>query len=310
MKQFQIFCYKMNSTEKKEELPLDLMGAFVLPAMCLYGMLMNLINVIVFSDKLYKSLNKMRIYLRALSTTMFTFQFLLLFSGLSHCGRFCSFSHSYLARWYDLVIFNYLSGTLYIMSCFIHFFTTLYAFCSFKKIKCSFFVNAEPRLVLGAFLIVSIIYTLPKVLIRQITCVQVVCSLEIVQTNQLYTSLSQYMFIGLRVLIVSLFILNVALLARLKWQIKNRWLPVNHARIRRTDVGAAIWTSFFYVSTHLFYTLATSIDAQNRSNPIRQRTYYHANLCFTSFLMGTYFFIFYSTKNIFKRIFLKKFLFH
>ena len=79
------------------------MFSFVLPIVCCFGFITNLINIVVFSNRQLKE--EIFIYLLAYSTSNACFTFLTSFCWISRSGSFFAFSSSYESKFYELYFF-------------------------------------------------------------------------------------------------------------------------------------------------------------------------------------------------------------
>ncbi len=88
----------------------DVYWTFVLPCVCLFSLLTNTINILVF--KSIKSRNV--IYKYMLANSMFDQAYLLtvFFVFVIRCGQFCDYENSYFAQFYAVYIYMYAANSL------------------------------------------------------------------------------------------------------------------------------------------------------------------------------------------------------
>lgn len=90
----------------------EFIGTFyiIFPLLCFIGMILNLLNIVVFLDKRLKY-RKQFTYMLAISITDFFYLGLLTFSFMDHCGT-CYVSNTYGMQLYMLIVVDYLSLSL------------------------------------------------------------------------------------------------------------------------------------------------------------------------------------------------------
>ena len=79
------------------------MFAFVLPIVCCFGFIANLINIVIFSNPQLKE--EIFTYLLAYSASNACFTFVTSFCWISRSGSFFAFSSSYESKFYELYLF-------------------------------------------------------------------------------------------------------------------------------------------------------------------------------------------------------------
>lgn len=121
-----------NSTDFLSTIITDIANVFVLPPLCLIGMLLNLICIIVILQPELKG----EIYSFMLFHSICDFIFLLIcfFTFIIRCGSFCKHSYTYGAKTYELFIY------LFIGNSFLQFDTLIDILVSFNRLN-SFSLN-------------------------------------------------------------------------------------------------------------------------------------------------------------------------
>ena len=104
-----------NSTEDFSFLMYDYVNTYFLPFICLFGIITSIINVrVLIKMKQNKNINK---YLLVISCCDLTFLITQFFIFIIRCGRLCSYSYSYGAKFYEAYIFRYFGYVLIFFSC-------------------------------------------------------------------------------------------------------------------------------------------------------------------------------------------------
>lgn len=86
---------------------------FILPVICAIGMSTQALNIVVFSRLKKDRLNK---YCLVHSISYFFYTLICMFSFLIRCGSLCNVSSTYGAKFYEYIVFNYLTSVLAIFS--------------------------------------------------------------------------------------------------------------------------------------------------------------------------------------------------
>ncbi|CAF0913954.1 unnamed protein product [Brachionus calyciflorus] len=91
---------------------IDLANIYVLPIVCLIGIILNFLSTFV----LFKLRAKSELYKFMLSISISDFLFLLLsiFLVIIRCGRFCQYGYTYISKFYELYFYLYL-GNIFLM---------------------------------------------------------------------------------------------------------------------------------------------------------------------------------------------------
>ena len=88
-------------------------GYLLLPAICIFGFLNNLINIIVFLNSKMKDISFK--YLLAISISDLLYLLLLSYSFIVQCND-CPLHNTYFTQFYDFIIFHYIATCLAIFS--------------------------------------------------------------------------------------------------------------------------------------------------------------------------------------------------
>ena len=155
-----------NSTDTLSITINDYFNTYILPIICLFGIVTNIVNIIVFKQtKMDNDITKYFITnsccgLAFLSTQVFLFIF--------RCGNLCPYQYNYGAKLYEKYIYGYIGYVIYNFCLLLDISTSLKRFSSFqigtnnKKLKISF----ELKCVI--FLIISLLICLPHIIYLKI----------------------------------------------------------------------------------------------------------------------------------------------
>ena len=149
LEKLQVF----NSTDGFSIIIYDIANVFILPFICLFGIITSIINVIVMiKSKLNNYLNK---YLFLKSFCDLTFLITQCFTFIIRCGRWCSYSYSYISKCYDAYIYRYFGYVLINFCCFLDISVSIDRIFSFKttsrynKFKIPFKIRCVVLLILS-----------------------------------------------------------------------------------------------------------------------------------------------------------------
>ena len=100
-----------NSTRSLSSASLDYSNVFIIPSICLFGLVTSTLNIIVLA-KLNFCLSKKEtkpdyyhLYMLIVSLSDFSFLLTQLFIAIIRCGVLCSFSYTYVAKLYELYVY-------------------------------------------------------------------------------------------------------------------------------------------------------------------------------------------------------------
>jgi hypothetical protein len=93
---------------------IDLSITFIVPIECTYGIITNIINIIIFSKKSLKDIIFKYYRINAISNICYLLIVFFLF--VARCGVYCTFSKSYPAQLYLYVFYTYIKGIFAILS--------------------------------------------------------------------------------------------------------------------------------------------------------------------------------------------------
>lgn len=98
------------SLDELSEETIDLVNIYVLPAVCLIGIILNFLSIIILVRLRFKT----ELYKLMLSISISDFLFLLLsiFLVIFRCGRFCPYGYTYISKFYELYFYLYLGNVL------------------------------------------------------------------------------------------------------------------------------------------------------------------------------------------------------
>ena len=120
-----------NSTEGFSFLMYDYANTYILPFVCLFGVITSVINVkVLIKIKPNNNINK---YLLVKSCCDLAFLITQFFIFLIRCGRLCSYSYSFAAKFYEAYIFRYFGYVLIFFNCSLDVSVSIDRIFSFKS---------------------------------------------------------------------------------------------------------------------------------------------------------------------------------
>ncbi|RNA36356.1 hypothetical protein BpHYR1_007041 [Brachionus plicatilis] len=98
------------SLDELSEETIDLVNIYVLPSVCLLGIILNFLSIIIlvrlrFKTELYK-------FMLSISVSDFLFLLMSIFLVVFRCGRFCPYGYTYISKLYELYFYLYLGNVL------------------------------------------------------------------------------------------------------------------------------------------------------------------------------------------------------
>ncbi|CAF0944230.1 unnamed protein product [Brachionus calyciflorus] len=95
----------MNQTAIEQ---IDFIYTFVIPSICFYGLVTNLINLFIFSNRQLSNIIYKYLIIYTVSNLYYFIISFLIF--LPRCGVYCTFSQTYLPQYYLYLFYNYLKN--------------------------------------------------------------------------------------------------------------------------------------------------------------------------------------------------------
>ena len=142
----------------------DFWWTFILPAICLFGLFTNLVNVLVFLK--LKSKNPIYKLMLTNSFSNFIYSFICFFVFMMRCGRYCSLQHLYWVKLYEKYLFYYFTSVLGFFNILVEIVIAIQRY--FIVANKNFTKRVKTRtIILGLFLISLVVYT-PNIFYRRI----------------------------------------------------------------------------------------------------------------------------------------------
>ena len=104
----------------------DFSITFIIPIICSYGIIANILNIIVFSHSEFKDLAYRYLYVNAYLNIIYLAHCFFLFVG--RCGIYCTFSSTLAANIYINYFYNYLKGIPVMSTVFLQILVALYRY--------------------------------------------------------------------------------------------------------------------------------------------------------------------------------------
>ncbi len=168
------------------ETTIDFLWTFVLPLICLFSFITNMINIRVFH--LIKSHNSIYKYMLAKSVTDQVYLLCVSFIFIEKCGQFCDMKDTYLAKLYLRYVFYYGASSIALFSIILEMVIISVRYARLKGRE--FLKNANKKLVLSSLLLLCFLFHVPQFSMT-----------EIRQTNRTVNSL-----IGKRVYVLEVIV--------------------------------------------------------------------------------------------------------
>jgi hypothetical protein len=147
-----------NMVTKIQETVIDIYWTFMLPSICLFSLITNAINIIVFYT--IRSRNAIYKYMLANSLADEAYLLCVSFIFLVRCGQFCDYEDSYLAQVYAHYIYMYAANSIALFSIFLEISILVQRFYTLKNK--TFFKNINKKLVFFSLFVLSFIYYVPQ----------------------------------------------------------------------------------------------------------------------------------------------------
>jgi hypothetical protein len=145
----------------------DVWWTFIIPIICLFSLITNLINIFILFKLRCLNKNYKYMYLKSINNSVYLF--ISLFLCLHRCGRFCTIENSYLIKLIQLYFFSTLNSILLLSDLFIEVVITLNRyFLLISKHKYEIFNKLRIEVVLLIIFTVSTVINLPKFWIYEI----------------------------------------------------------------------------------------------------------------------------------------------
>ena len=147
----------------------DVYWTFVLPGICIFSILTNILNTIVFS----KMKTKNHVYKLMLYNSVANLAYLLtvVFVFIIRCGQFCQIKDTYLAKFYTHYIYMYTANSISLFSAFIEVAITIqrYFFLTNRSLLKKF----KKKFIFGPLLVFAFVFYLPQLSTFEIKLVYV-----------------------------------------------------------------------------------------------------------------------------------------
>ena len=104
----------------------DFSITFIIPIICSYGIIANILNIIVFSHSEFKDLAYRYLYVNAYLNIIYLAHCFFLFVG--RCGIYCTFSSTLAANIFMNYFYNYLKGIPVMSTVFLQILVALYRY--------------------------------------------------------------------------------------------------------------------------------------------------------------------------------------
>ena len=166
-------CDNTSLYNKSELTPsiVDYTNVFILPAICLFGMLTSLLSLVIFCDKkflLAKTNSIIYQYMLVISMCDFLFLLTQFFLVVIRCGSLCPFGYAQLSKSYELYIYLFVGYTIITFEVLLDISISINRLFSFStKLKNSFEIDF--RLKCGVFLIASIALNIPLAISNEVS---------------------------------------------------------------------------------------------------------------------------------------------
>jgi len=141
-------------------------GYLLLPAICIFGFITNLINIIIFLNSKMKDISFK--YLLAISISDLLYLFSLSYLFISQCVD-CPLHNTYFTHLYDFIFFHYFAPCLAIFCIFTEIILSLILYSVLKNK--TYLQSLNFYLVIGFTLFVSFIYYLPLLFFKNISSI-------------------------------------------------------------------------------------------------------------------------------------------
>lgn len=312
---------------------------FIFPMVCLYGILVNLINAIIFSHEFYKLFGNLRFYLKINSIIFIIGYFFALFSSLSR------YSTNYWAKFFHLYGYNFVYNFTIALSNLIHLSIALYQYLIITK-KCFKINELSIKYVMVLLSLISVVLVTPVILSRRIeketrlinymnnTYVvdQYFLNIKPHSSDHIFSIWVCINMLAHNGFIVFLVVINILLLNELRkikistkkkfrepmvirFRTNDGYSPPSQNELKQKYLSTSLsskarniimvsWISLVFLSTDLMFTLYML----TKNNTI-ERAFVEVFMNFWSvFSFCLNFHIYYKTNLVFKKIFRKVFL--
>lgn len=108
-------------------------STFIIPSICLFGILMSCLNITIFLDPKLKDTTYK--YLLVNSFSNFFYLFNCFFYFVPNCSFYCSFSNTYAAQFYYYLFYNYLKGIAAVLCVLIQLIVSIQRYYLITNIK-------------------------------------------------------------------------------------------------------------------------------------------------------------------------------
>ena len=147
----------------------DVYWTFVLPGICIFSIITNILNTIVFSK--LKSKNNVYKLMLYNSVANLAYLFTVVFVFIIRCGQFCEIKDTYLAKFYTHYIYMYTANSFSLFSAFIEVAITMQRFFFLKNR--SLLQKFKKKFIFVPLLLFSFVFHLPQLSTFEIKLVYV-----------------------------------------------------------------------------------------------------------------------------------------
>lgn len=290
----------------------DVISTIIFPIICIYGSILNLICLRIFSSSSYKKLNsKLSAYFRVLMINSTVLLVITAVFSPVRCKTLCVLSNGYLRKLLEIIIFNYASSVLFVSNCFVHISQGIYIYTALTK---SFkIINRIP--VKNALIFcygISAFMVLPDYFRCSVARFDTIDSrtnttiseylIKIEKDNDVINKSRELSLMFFKLVLLVLCFLNIIIYYELKQISKMRKFDNDYRRVMKKNIKNSImfmWTAFIYISIHLNYLIFNQIMIDSNHKDL----FRYISQSFGYALIGSNFFIFYNLNSLFRRIF-------
>jgi hypothetical protein len=191
----------------------------------LFGVITNLINIIIFSDKKFK--NKTFVYLFYHSISEFVYLSLACLTSIPYCGTYCadSFKYSIISELIVLYIDYYFTSSLAIFALLVEITLSFERYLVVSNSPyCGIIKNGSPHLISSVLFLISLFYYSPVVIFYRVEQSIVLANIyKLVKISEIYSYFSYLaLFIRGPVFTIILTVINYKTLVKFKEQMSRK----------------------------------------------------------------------------------------
>ena len=144
---------------------LDFTSTFMFPIISTYDIIINIINIIIFSKKSLKDIIFKYYRINAISNILYLL--IIFFFFVIRCGMYCSFTNTYPAQIFNYVFFTYIKGIFAIFSICIQITLSIYRLLIVCNRNTDFLKNKMNTIIIS-LIIFSAVFYLPNLFTKTI----------------------------------------------------------------------------------------------------------------------------------------------